>query len=302
MKKSSMIIINPVAGKEDAEKYEDMIKKTVETKYDNILVKYTEGEGDASKFAKAAAKDNFDLIISVGGDGTVNETVNGLAEFEHPPILGIIPMGTVNDLARALNIPLEPEKAVELLVTGIEKKIDIGIVNNRTFTNILGVGKATKAIHDVNSDDKAKLGSLAYAISIAKEIIGDDIFPVKLEMDEEDWEGDVSVIIVGLIDSLGGFKFPLVDVEVGDGMFHIFAIKRLNVSKLIKMAPSLTLGKIKNSENVKYFKSKKIKIKALNNNKYESDIDGEKGPELPLELKILPKHLGVISGMTSKDD
>lgn len=295
MGKSAMIIINPTSGKEKAAEFENKIKNAIKKEYPNLVVEHTKGKGDATKFAKSAGEKGFDLVVSLGGDGTVNETVNGLAVFEEPPVLGIIPMGTVNDLARALNIPINPDKAIEILTKGFHKKIDIGLANDRYFTNILGFGKAAKAIHDVDIEEKSKIGALAYVKAVAKEILEDDIFSVKLEMDNEIWEGEVAVIIIALIDSLGGLRTVLSDAELGDGNFHIFAVKRLNISKIMNMAPSLILGKTSNSDNVKYFKSKTIKIKTPGKDKQETDVDGEKGPNLPLELKVLERHLTVIS-------
>lgn len=294
MKKSAMVIINPTSGKEQAPNYEEILKKTLKEQYSNVVIQHTKDEGDATRFAKEAGQEQYDLVVSLGGDGTVNETVNGLAGFDHPPVLGIIPMGTVNDLARSLNIPMDPEKAIELLIKGQQKTVDIGQVNGRYFTNVLGIGNATKAVHDVEIKEKSKLGVLAYIKAIANEILEDYVFPIKLDMDDQSWEGDVAVVLVALIDSLGGNKSVFSDVEKGDGHFHIFAIKRLNFSKLVNMAPALLSGAIEKSENVEYFVSKTINIKALNNQKQESDIDGEKGPDLPLELKVLPRRLTVI--------
>ena len=179
-------------------------------------------------------------------------------------------------------------------VLGVNKAVDIGQVNGLYFTNVLGIGNATKAVHDVDIKEKSKFGVLAYIKAIANEILEDDVFPIKLEMDDKSWEGEIAVVLVSLIDSLGGIQSILSDVEKGDGYFHIFAIKRLNFSKLVNMAPALLSGTIEKSENVEYFKSKTLNIKALNNLTQESDIDGEKGPDLPLELKVLPRRLTVI--------
>ncbi|NLC66459.1 MAG: diacylglycerol kinase family lipid kinase [Clostridium sp.] len=295
MEKSAMIIINPTSGKEKAASYEARIKEELKVKYSNLVVKHTKGEGDATKFAREACEDNFDFVVSLGGDGTVNETVNGLANFENPPLLGIIPLGTVNSLARALNIPIKPEKAIEILKNDYYKKIDVGLVNGKYFTNILGVGEAAKAVYDVDIENKAKFGPLAYVIAIGKEILKDDVFPVRLEMDDEIWEGEISVIIIGLLDSLGGLKSFLTDVEIGNGTMHILAIKSLNVSKLIGVAPSLAFGRITDTENIEYFQTKKLKLSTLDKSQYKSNVDGDEGPELPLEIKVLPRHLRVIS-------
>ncbi len=297
MKKSAMIIINPSSGNEDAAEYEEMIKNVLEKNYDEMEVIYTEGKGDATKFASDAGNKGFDLVVSLGGDGTVNETVNGLAGLESPPLLGIIPMGTVNDLARALQIPLKPEDAISLLGIGKEKAIDIGKVNDRYFTNIVGVGNIAEAIHDVESEEKAMLGPLAYFLASVREFMDGETFQVELQMDDEQWEGEVSVLIAGLIDSLGGVRTVFPEAELSGGVLHILAIEKLNIPETVKMTSSVLSGKLSESDDVHYFKSKTLSVKTVDGEKLESDVDGEKGPDLPLELSVLKGHLRVISGM-----
>lgn len=299
MSKSALVIINPVAGQEEADHYEKEIKEILTTEYSKIDVKYTSEEGDATRFAKSGAEDAVDLVVALGGDGTVNEVVNGLAPLERPPLLGIIPMGTVNDLARSLNIPLDADDAIKLLIRGAKKAIDVGLVNDRYFTNFIIIGHAAKAIHEVESSEKSKLGSFAYFIEVAKKIAEDSTFQAKIEMDQENWEGELALLIIGLIDSLGGMKSILADVSRADGAFHLLLLKELNVSKVMNMTPAMLSGKISKSDNVDLFTSKEIKVSSLNQELVESDLDGEKGPELPIDLKIFPKHLNIITGLTS---
>ena len=296
LKKSAFVIINPSSGKEQATEYEEQIIETIQETYGEITVKYTEGEGDAKRFAKEAADNDYDFVISLGGDGTVNETVNGLAPFTHPPTLGIIPMGTVNDLARSLNIPMKQEDAIQLLHSGTETKIDIGRINEDVyFTNILGIGRSAKAIHNVDSEEKSKIGPLAYLKEIGKELMDDQPFPIKFEMEGVTWEGDASVVLISLIDSLGGIKTIVNEVENGDGHFHILVFKNLDLLELAKMTPSIIMGKLKESENVHYFKTDHVHITTLSNETQETDIDGEQGPNLPLDLKVLKQHITVMS-------
>ncbi len=296
MKKSALVIINPSSGKEKATEYEQLIRKTIQDTYSEITVKHTEDEGDAIRFAKEAAENNYDYVISLGGDGTVNETVNGLAPFNNPPKLGIIPMGTVNDLARSLNIPMKHEEAIKLLNSGTETKIDIGMINNETyFTNILGIGRAAKAIHNVDSEEKSKIGPLAYLKVIGREVMDEHPFPIKFETEESTWKGNVSVVLISLIDSLGGVKTIVNDVDNGDGNFHILAFKHLNLIELAKMTPSALMGNLKESKNVHYFKTRQVSITTSASETQESDIDGEQGPNLPFDLKVLPQHITVMS-------
>lgn len=297
MSKSAVVIINPTAGQEKAVDYEDEIKDILKKEYSSIEIKHTEGADDATRFARSAAEQAVNLVVALGGDGTVNEVVNGLAPFDHPPLLGIIPMGTVNDLARSLNIPLQAADAIKLLASGTEIKIDVGLANNRYFTNFIIIGHAATAIHEVSSDEKSKLGSFAYFIEVAKKIADDKKFQTKIKMENENWEGNVAILIIALIDSLGGMKSILPDVELGDGYFHLLALNELTMAKVMNMTPAMLSGSIIDSKNVDYFTSKEIKVSTVDNKAIDSDIDGEKGPQLPIELSILPKHLTILTGV-----
>src|SRR5699024_12171008 len=102
------------------------------------------GEGDAIGEGECVAENHYDLVVGAGGDGTINEVINGIAKKEYRPGLGVIPVGTMNDFARALLIPREVKKAVDIIVNGQTKQLDIGKVNDHYFINIAGGGKLTE--------------------------------------------------------------------------------------------------------------------------------------------------------------
>lgn len=123
----------------------------------------TTGEGDAIQAAKAATERGFDLIVAAGGDGTINEVVNGIAELDNRPQLAVIPVGTTNDFARAIGIPLNNViAAVDVILEGAPMKIDIGKVNDHYFINIAGGGRLTELTYEVPSKLKTMVGQLAY--------------------------------------------------------------------------------------------------------------------------------------------
>ena len=295
MRNSAMIIINPVAGKEDAFSYQEKVKEELKSKYTNLLVRTTRGEGDAERFASEVCKEKFDLVVCLGGDGTLNETVNGLAGFGRRPLLGIIPLGTVNNLAKALNIPDEPNKAIEILKDDYYKEIDVGLANDKYFINSLSVGDLARSASDVGGEEKSKLGSLAYVKAVGKEILKDDAYFLRLEMNQERWEGEISFIIITLLDSIAGFKSIVPDAEIGDGKMHVFLVRDLSLSRLIAIIPYLLTGNIDESKNVKYLQAENLRITTPYNKQYKSNIDGDEGPNLPLEIKVLPRYLRVIS-------
>ncbi|MCP4123077.1 MAG: acylglycerol kinase family protein, partial [Bacteroidetes bacterium] len=109
----AVVIVNPTSGKEKGEEFGPLAQKELEKLYDEVELRWTEAEGDATQFAREACRSHVDAIYALGGDGTVNECVNGIAPEDNRPPFGFIPLGTVNDLGRVLDIPMDEKKAVE---------------------------------------------------------------------------------------------------------------------------------------------------------------------------------------------
>jgi len=134
---SYLFIVNPVAGKANGNKIIPIIKEIMENYNCTYEIKTTEKIGDAKLFAEEAKIKNFSTIISVGGDGTLHEVVNGMVGG--PQKLGIIPAGTGNDFARALNIPVNLREAIEILVKQKSILIDLGKLNEKYFINFFSI-------------------------------------------------------------------------------------------------------------------------------------------------------------------
>ena len=124
------IIVNPTSGRERAPRYIPLLHTTLAKRYDNITIKLTEKAGDATEFARIAAEKGRD-VICMGGDGTINEVINGMVPVGSHSAFGFIPFGTVNDLARALHIPRSPQGAIRMLEHAVKTKIDVGKINDR---------------------------------------------------------------------------------------------------------------------------------------------------------------------------
>lgn len=284
-----MVIINPSSGKEKAAKILPDVEKVLKDIYEDVVTRKTEGEGDALRFAKDACKEKFDAVISMGGDGTVNETVNGLAEQEHRPKFGIIPLGTVNDFARALHIPLDPVEAIETLKSRVVKEADIGKINDRYFMNVLAVGAIAEATYNVSVEQKTRLGSLAYFIEGAKTLINKTPFPLTVEHDQGRWIGESYLLIATMTNSVGGFEQLAPDAEVNDGKLHTFIIKSLSIPLLVKVIPSLLKGEIKSHDEIEYFQTSKLDVSSSED--LAVNMDGERGIHMPFQAKVLSKHL-----------
>lgn len=284
-----MIIINPSSGREKAGKILPKAEKALGDIYDEVSVRQTEGEGDATDFAKEACEERFDAVISMGGDGTVNEIVNGLGEQQHRPIFGIIPLGTVNDFARSLGIPLNPNTAIEILKDMHIKESDIGKINDRYFMNVLAVGAIAEATYNVSVDQKTRLGSFAYFIEGAKAMIKKNPFPLTVEHDQGSWMGEAHLLIATMTNSVGGFEQLAPEAEVNDGKLHTFIIKDLSLPFIVKIIPSLMKGEIKGHDEIEYIQTSKLNLSTTD--ELAVNIDGDEGLPLPFQSNVLHKHL-----------
>lgn len=290
--KKSMLIINPSSGGEKSRTFEKNVLDKLKEFFDEVKVYYTKGEGDATLLCRKACQEKYHSVFVMGGDGTVNEAINGLAEQEYIPKFGFFPLGTVNDLARALNISMDPLKAIEKFDTKNLVDLDIGKINDMYFANVVAIGVLPESINDVESEDKTRLGKLAYYISAIKNLIGLETFKFKLSIDGNDENIETSTILIGLTNSVGGFETLFPEAKVNDGLLNFLAIKDKNILDTIKSVPDLLKGVDSSTDNIKYTRFKNCVIEQID---YENiltvNIDGDKGPTLPIHIEILPRHI-----------
>ncbi|KGP91112.1 lipid kinase [Pontibacillus chungwhensis BH030062] len=287
--KRARIIYNPTSGREAVRKeLPDIMQRFEQAGYETST-HATTCAGDATNAAKIAVERKFDVVVAAGGDGTINEVINGLAEHEYRPKLGIIPVGTTNDFARALCVPRNVKKAVDVILDGFSKELDIGRVNDQYFMNIAGGGKLTELTYEVPSKLKTMLGQLAYYLKGVEMIPSIRPTTVEIEYDGKYFEGEVMVFLVSNTNSVGGLEKLAPDAEMDDGMFDLLIIKRVNLAELIRLASLAMKGNHISDPNVIYTKANRIKVHT--NEKMQLNIDGEYGGLLPGEFVNLYRHL-----------
>ena len=194
--KKVMIIINPTSGGETALDYKESLENKAKEYFDYVETKITQKAKDATQFAEKASKEKYDAVIVFGGDGTVNEVISGIAEKNHIPKLGIIPGGTGNLITKLLEINQNIDQAIEELDFNFTKTIDVGKANLNYFGYIFSVGSLPEAIHNVDIEDKTKYGIFAYAINTMKSVVEDDVFNVRIESENGNYEGEASQVLV----------------------------------------------------------------------------------------------------------
>lgn len=207
MQKHARVIYNPTSGREIIKKnLADVLSILEQAGYVTSAHATTAEPDDAKHAAEEAVRNRFDLVVAAGGDGTINEVINGIAEKEYRPKVGIIPTGTTNDFARALHVPRDVIKATKIIAAGQSVAMDIGKANETYFINIGGGGRLTELTYDVPSRLKTMLGQLAYYLKGIEMLPSLKATKVKVEYDQGVFEGEVMFFLLGLTNSIGGFE------------------------------------------------------------------------------------------------
>ncbi|MGM0923048.1 MAG: diacylglycerol/lipid kinase family protein [Bacillota bacterium] len=290
--KQAMLIVNPSSGKEKGTEYAEHAIKTMNKMGYETEILETKGEGDAMEFAREACERKLDFVCAMGGDGTINEAINGIAEQDHRPLFGLIPLGTVNDFARALNIPLDPEGAISILEQQNTRKTDVGKINDQYFINIVAVGALAEASFSTPVEQKTKLGPLAYIIEGVKKMKEKQPFELRVQSDHVVWEGEALLMLVALTNSVGGFETIAPEAKVNDGMLHVMIIKDIALPQFLLLLPKIMSGELGNSEHVEYLKVPRIEASST----YEmiANVDGDEGDKLPIIVENLKRHIEIL--------
>ncbi|WP_307339252.1 diacylglycerol kinase [Metabacillus malikii] len=284
------IIYNPTSGREAFKKQlPDVLQKFEQAGYETSC-HATTCEGDAIEAATLAAKRGFDLIVAAGGDGTINEVVNGVAGLDVRPKIAVIPVGTTNDFARAIGIPLNNvQQAVDVILKGEAKKIDIGQVNGQYFINIAGGGRLTELTYEVPSKLKTMVGQLAYYLKGMEMLPSIRPAEVAIEYDGKLFEGEIMLFLVSLTNSVGGFEKLAPDSKLNDGMFDLLILKKTNLAEFIRIATLALRGEHINDDHIIYTTANRVKV--INRDKMQLNLDGEYGGLLPGEFVNMYQHI-----------
>ena len=288
--KKAMVIINPTSGGEQALNYKEKIENKAKEYFEVVEIRITEKSLDATHFAEEAAKEKYEAVIVFGGDGTVNEVISGIAEKEYIPKLGIIPGGTGNLITKLVQIDQDIDKAIEGLDFNLTNKIDIGKANDHYFGYIFSVGSLPEAIHNVEIEDKTKFGMFAYAINTVKSVIRDEVFNIKVETENGNYEGEASQVLVLLSNYFSDKK---IFDENKVGYANILILKDASIFSKLSLIPDLLKGDVVENDSIEYIKAKTIKISS--DIEIESDIDGDQSDDLPVEIKVLGNHIEIYS-------
>jgi diacylglycerol kinase (ATP) len=251
----------------------------------------TQGVGDATRLAREAVEQGRDLVCVIGGDGTVNEAINGLAGAEVP--LAIVPTGTVSVLAMELGIPLEPPDAVKLLEVGSVSWIDLGLAGERYFGLMAGVGMDAAVVASLNPVMKKAFKEAAFAVQGFATYLTKEEPLIRVTTDERTVEGYFAVF--GNSSNYGGgFGItPLADMR--DGLLDVCVLKDKSLLSTIWYWTAALINAHIRHPKVEYFRTERAEIVTVEEGKEVLvQTDGEMAGKLPLTCRVVPRSLRVI--------
>ncbi len=293
MQKRARVIYNPTSGREALKRnLIDILAVFEEAGYETSAYATTPEPNSAQNEAKRASLDGFDLIVAAGGDGTINEVVNGIAPLEKRPKLAIIPAGTTNDFARALHIPREdPIEAAKVVLKGQTFNMDIGKAGEKYFMNIAGGGLLTELTYDVPSDLKTIFGYLAYLVRGAELLPRIKPIEMDLEYDDGEFKGKASMFLLAMTNSIGGLEQIVPDAKLDDGKFTMIIVKTSNIIEIVQLlAKVLSGGRHINDPRIIYKKTSKLVANPVED-RMQINLDGEYGGDAPMTFIDLKQHI-----------
>lgn len=289
------VIYNPTSGKELLKKnLPDILDILENAGYEASAYATTPEPDSAEKEARRAALDGFDLVVAAGGDGTINQVINGIAPLEKRPKMAIIPGGTTNDYARALKVPrTDIIEAAKVIAKNQTLKIDIGKADTQYFINIGAGGYLTELTYEVPSQLKSVFGYLAYLVKGAEMLPRVKPINMKLKYDDGEYNGKASMFFLGLTNSIGGFETIAPDAQLDDGKFSLIVVKTANILEILALIVLLLNGgKHVNDPNILYTKTSKLYAEALDDDvRMMINLDGEYGGDAPMTFEVLPQHI-----------
>lgn len=290
------LIYNPTSGQIWSQFKPELVKSYFESKNYEITISKTQAKGDGTKLALQSVKENYDIVIASGGDGTINEVVQGLAGSN--TILGILPFGTTNVLAREFNIPLNFQEALEIINSGKVIEMDLGVINDRYFLLMVGIGFDSKLVNEVDSNLKKLTGMVAFAATSPVSMISHkqakmsitlwDEFGKKKKLNRTTYQ-----ILVSNAATYATSIKVAVDAKIDDGLLDLDIFKTNKLIDFSWQLISMAWTRFKHDKNsTESFKVSKINIKAFPPTPVQ--VDGDSFGHTPVSIEVKKKFLKII--------
>ena len=259
----------------------------VRAKGHTVTPRITWERGDAQRFAAEGARDGADTVVALGGDGTVNEVLNGLAGTDVP--LGIVPLGTANDFARQTGIPLDADHAMDVILRRKPARIDVAELNGRRFLNASTAGIGAEATAETPADAKEALGALAYAITGVRKLAELQPIAARFEAPGFDFESRFLVLAVGNGRATGGGTQLTPKASFVDGLLDVCVVEARARGGFARLTLKLRKGEHLDAPGVRYLQVPWLRVHA--ERPITVNVDGEPSEIATLEYRVHARGL-----------
>jgi len=291
--RKAKFIYNPNSGEKSIVNNLDSIIGIYQ-KNNITLIPYRIDKNECIDKAFLDIDDTYEHLLIAGGDGTLDIIVNEMKRLDINLPVGILPVGTANDFAHSLGLEFDIKKAVEKIVNSNPKKFDIGKINDKYFINVASAGMFTDVSQKINPDFKNYMGKVAYYLTGIEEALHLRAFNIKVKSEELEYKGKMYLMMVFNGKTAGNINLSYKS-ELDDGYLDVIIFKDMPIPKSIPIFINVLRGEHLeniNDEDILYFKTKEIYIECLD--ELITDIDGEKGPDFPLDIKCIEGGLEIL--------
>lgn len=295
-----LFIYNPNSGDESGKEFVGEVEDYLKKYFEEVILRETKEAGDGTRFAQETK--DIDAIGVYGGDGSVNEVLLGMHKTSSRAKLLILPGGTGNLLAKKLGIDDDKEAALRSFDFKRTKKIDLGKVNDKIFSLFASIGAVPEAIHEVSSEEKSKFGGLAYIKKSIEKLALSEEYKLDVKSDGGNYSGPVDHLIVGLTNKIGKLEFTQENEEMNSGKANLFIMTSDSARDRLEVLKDSLSGEVEEGESIVHYTVKEVEINSMDGEEVALDIDGDKGPSLPVKIKILKEEVEVYLPSEVKDD
>jgi diacylglycerol kinase (ATP) len=277
-----LVILNPAARSERAKSAWQRIERLP-----HCTMRTTSGPGDARAEAARAVEQGFRTVVAAGGDGTVNEVVNGIAGSDVS--LGILPVGTMNVFATELGLPGDLDEAWAVIRGGRTRRVDLLRANSQYFVQLAGVGLDAQAVQATSLNSKKNFGPLSYIISVAQIAAKP---PPRLIVESDGVVREGSFVLIGNGRYYGGPVAFFKDARINDGKLDVLIFKNLGYLDIARYLGTILMGKHTNLPDVEYFQTRKAVVRS--DEDVPVEVDGEVVMNLPVTFRVSSRKLRVV--------
>lgn len=295
MNKKLLFVYNPHSGKQAVSRKLSQIVDIFATDGYDVTCHPTQARLDCMETVSEQAN-LYDIVVVSGGDGTLNEAVNGYMQAGCKKPMGYIPFGSTNDFSHSTGIPIQPLKAAQTVMDGEPMLCDLGCFNGRYFTYVAGFGTLAEVSYSTPQDVKNALGFSAYILEGLSALTTIESFNLSYESDERSGEGEYLLGLVTNTLHVAGFKnIVSSNVLLNDGLFEVLLVKKPKTAADLQKIASSILSRNFDNECIESFKTARITVTAKDK-PLAWTLDGENGGEhLVSQIEIHERALNIMT-------